>query len=214
MIIVHHLNNSRSQRVLWALEELELPYQVLRYERDPATQLAPPTLRAIHPLGKSPVVEDGGLVLAESGAIIEYLVRTYGQGRLAPPAGDRVAEARYLHWLHYAEGSAMLPLLLGLYTSRLGDAAAPLKPRIASETANHFGYMDAELAKAPWFLGDTFTAADIQMSFPVEAALMAPEARQSFPHLAGFLTRIQARPAYRAAVEKGGPYRYDHRKDA
>ncbi|MDE1148530.1 MAG: glutathione S-transferase [Azospirillaceae bacterium] len=209
MIIVHHLNHSRSQRVLWALEELELPYDVVRYERDPATQLAPPALKGIHPLGKSPVVEVDGLVLAESGAIIDYLVRFHGAGRLAPAADDRAAQARYLHWMHYAEGSAMLPLLLKLYTSRLGDAAGPLLPRIGSEMANHLGYMDGELAKAPWFLGDAFSAADIQMSFPVEAALSASEARAAFPHLADFLSRIQARPAYRAAVEKGGPYRYD-----
>ncbi|MDZ5646292.1 glutathione S-transferase [Nitrospirillum sp. BR 11828] len=209
MIIVHHLNHSRSQRVLWALEELELPYQVVRYERDPATQLAPPALKVIHRLGKSPVIEDEGLVLAESGAIIEYLVRTHGNGRLAPPAGDRAAQARFSHWMHYAEGSAMLPILLKLYTSRLGDGATPLQPRIASEMANHLGYMNAELAQAPWFLGETFTAADIQMSFPIETALTAPEAAERFPHLADFLARIQSRPAYRAAVEKGGPYRYD-----
>ncbi|TWB52254.1 glutathione S-transferase family protein [Nitrospirillum viridazoti] len=209
MIIVHHLNNSRSQRVLWALEELGLPYQVVRYERDPATQLAPPALKAIHPLGKSPVIEDDGLVLAESGAIIEYLVRTYGEGRLAPAPGDRAAQARYLHWMHFAEGSAMLPLLLHLYTSRLGEAAAPLQPRIASETANHLGYMNAELAQGPWFMGDQFTAADIQMSFPIEAAMMMPGTGQHFAHLAAFVTRIQTRPAYRAAVKKGGPYRYD-----
>ncbi|WP_044560398.1 glutathione S-transferase family protein [Azospirillum sp. B4] len=209
MITVHHLNNSRSQRVLWALEELDLPYQVVRYERDAATQLAPPALKAIHPLGKSPVIEDDGLVLAESGAIIEHLVRTYGEGRLAPAPGDRASYARYLHWMHFAEGSAMLPLLLHLYTSRLGEAAAPLQPRIASEMANHLGYMDAELGKSPWFMGDQFTAADIQMSFPIEAAMMMPDAGQRFANLAAFVARIQTRPAYRAAVKKGGPYRYD-----
>lgn len=206
MIQVHHLNNSRSQRVLWMLEELEMPYTVIRYERDAVTSLAPPALKAIHPLGKSPVIQDGDLVLAESGAIVEYLARK--AGRLMPPP-DGPDFVRWLHFMHFAEGSAMLPLLLKLYMGRLGDAAAPLKPRVDGEIAAHLAYMDAALADRPWFAGPDFTSADIQMSFPVEAAASRGGLAPHFPRLADFLTRIQSRPAYRRAIDKGGPYAFD-----
>ncbi len=176
MIIVHHLNDSRSQRILWLLEELELPYRIERYQRDPKTRLAPPELKAVHPLGKSPVVVDGDRTLIESGAIIESLVARYGNGRLAPPRDSHEYET-YLQWLHYAEGSAMLPLMLKLYVSRLGEGAKPLEPRIESEIANHLGYVDRTLADRQWLLGDDFTAADVQMSFVGEAASTGPSAR-------------------------------------
>ncbi|QJE72049.1 glutathione S-transferase [Aerophototrophica crusticola] len=207
MIEVHHLNNSRSQRVLWLLEELGMDYKVIRYERDPKTNFAPAELKAIHPLGKSPVIREGELVLAESGAIVEYLVQRHGHGRLVPPEGSAEA-VRYLHWMHFAEGSAMLPILLKLYTGRLGDAAAPLKPRIDGEIAAVLSYMEGALARYPWFAGEDLTAADIQMSFPVEAAArMVGLAR--FPNLERFLKTIQARPGYRRAIERGGPYQFD-----
>lgn len=204
MIKVHHLNNSRSQRVLWMLEELGLPYEIVPYQRDPTTRLAPESLKKIHPLGKSPVIEDDGLIVAESGAIIEFLARKYGQGKLTPKA-DTPAYVRYLHWMHYSEGSAMLPLMLALYVGRLGEAGAPLLPRIASEMGNHFGYMNIELAKNEYFAGPELTAADIQMSFPIEA-LGARNQLGAFPNLAKFLARIQARPAYQRALQRGGPY--------
>jgi len=208
MIEVHHLNHSRSQRVLWLLEELEVPYKVVRYERDPVTSLAPAELKAVHPLGKSPVIRDGDLLLAESGAIVEYLATARGDGRLSRKPGD-ADWTRYLHWLHFAEGSAMLPLLLKLYTGRLGDAAGPLRPRIEGEIFSHLSYMDAALRPGPWFLGDAFSAADIQMSFPIEAAAGTPGFAATFPGLASFLSRIQSRPAYRRAIDAGGPYRFD-----
>jgi len=204
MIKVHHLNNSRSQRILWLLEELGLDYEVVKYQRDPVTRLAPPELKAVHPLGKSPVISDGDLVVAESGAIIEYLVRTHGGGRLAPPAGSPAA-LKYLQWMHFAEGSAMLPILLALYVGRLGAAGAPLQPRIASELANHLGYMNAELGGSDFFLGNELSAADIQLSFVVEAA-GARGLLADYPNLERFAERIQARPAYRRAVDRGGPY--------
>jgi len=204
MIKVHHLNNSRSQRILWLLEELGLDYEVVKYQRDPVTRLAPPELKAVHPLGKSPVISDGDLVVAESGAIIEYLVRTHGGGRLAPPAGSPAA-LKYLQWMHFAEGSAMLPILLALYVGRLGAAGASLQPRIASELANHLGYMNAELGGSDFFLGNELSAADIQLSFVVEAA-GARGLLADYPNLERFAERIQARPAYRRAVDRGGPY--------
>jgi glutathione S-transferase len=206
MIEVHHLNNSRSQRVLWLLEELALPYQVVAYQRDPVTSLAPPALKAVHPLGKSPVIRDGDLVVAESGAIMEYLVEKAGQ--LVPAAGS-AERLRYRHWLHFAEGSAMLPLLLKLYLGRLGEASAPLQPRVDGEIAAHLGYMEGALADHPWFAGAEFTAADIQMSFPVEASFSRPGVEKFFPRLADFLTRIQSRPAYRRAIAAGGAYSFD-----
>ena len=204
MVTLHHLNNSRSQRILWLLEELGIPYEVKRYQRDAQTRLAPPELKAIHPLGKSPVVTDGDNVVAESGAIVEYLIDTYGNGRLRPADGSK-AMVPYRHWLHFAEGSAMLPLMLALYTSRLGDAAAPLAPRISSEIANHLAYLDGALAKGPFLLGEDLTGADIQISFVIEAAA-ARGLLANYPNLARYAERIQARPAYQRALEVGGPY--------
>ena len=164
MVVVHHLNNSRSQRILWLLEELGAPYEIKFYQRDAVTNLAPPELKAVHPLGKSPVITDGTIKIAESGAIVDYLVRTYGEGRLAPPVGAPEHEA-YLEWLHYAEGSAMLPLMISFYTMRLGEAAAPLKERLDGEIDNHLGYVNAALKGRPYLLGDSLTGADVQMSF-------------------------------------------------
>lgn len=167
MIEVHHLNESRSRRITWLLEELGQEYQVVLYERDPKTRLAPDSLKQIHPLGKAPIVRDGGQTLIESGAIIDYLIRTYGQGRLAPEAGSP-AYNRYNELLHYAEGSAILPLMLGLYVGRLGEAGAPLQPRISSETANHLGYLNGLLGDQAYFLGEELTGADIQLSFVIQ----------------------------------------------
>ena len=206
MIEVHHLNNSRSQRVLWLLEELGVPYQIVPYQRDAQTNLAPESLKKIHPLGKSPVLKDGDQVVIESGAILEYLVRKYGNGRLAPPESSPEG-VRYLQWMHYAEGSAMLPLMLHLYVGRLGDAGAPLRPRIQSEIENHLGYLDAELAHSDWFVGSDITAADVQLSFVIQAGRML-YGLQKFPNLARFLDRIHARPAYQRALERGGPYAF------
>lgn len=220
MIIVHYLNNSRSQRILWLLEELGLEYEVRRYERDPRTMLAPTELRSVHPLGKSPVIEDQGRVLAESGAILEYLVERHGQGRLRPPA-DSEQRLRYLYWMHYAEGSAMPPLLMKLVFDRIGRAPMPFfaKPIAKSIVGNvlrtfvlpqlkqHLDYMEGELGKASWFAGEEFSAADIQMSFPLEAAAKCAglDAR-SRPKLWDFLQRIHGRPAYQRALERGGRY--------
>ena len=202
MIIVHHLNESRSQRVLWLLEELGLPYEIRHYTRNATTRLAPPELQAVHPLGKSPVVEADGLKLIESGAIVDYLIRRHGGGRLRP-ALDTTDFDSYQQWLHYAEGSAMLPLLLKLYVSRLGDAGAPLWPRIDSELANHLGFVDRALAGRDWLLGDALSGADVQMSFVGEAARGL---RASYPHIDAWVRRFQQRPAYRRALERGGPY--------
>jgi len=207
MLKIHHLNNSRSQRVLWLLEELALAYEIVPYQRDAQTNLAPESLKKIHPLGKSPVLEDGGQVVIESGAIVEYIVRRHGQGRLAP-AESSPEWPRYLQLMHYAEGSAMLPVMLKLYTSRLGEAGAPLAPRIQSEIENHFGWLDGLLASSPWFVGRELSAADIQLSFPIQAARML-HGLQKLPNLAGFLERAQARPAYKRALERGGPYAFD-----
>jgi glutathione S-transferase len=221
MIVVHHLNNSRSQRVLWLLEELGVPYEVTRYERDAKTMLAPPSLLAIHPLGKSPVVVDNGVTVAESGAIVEYLIDRYGGGRLIPPAGTP-ERLRYTYWLHYAEGSAMPPLLLKLVFDRVANAPAPwpisaIARRIAGTVQNafiapqlkrHLDYMEAELTAHPWFAGKEFTAADIQMSFPLEAAASRAGLNAGRPHLFGFLERIHARDAYKRALARGGPYSY------
>jgi glutathione S-transferase len=221
MIVVHHLNNSRSQRVLWLLEELGAPHEVTRYERDAKTMLAPPSLLAIHPLGKSPVVVDNGVTVAESGAIVEYLIDRYGGGRLIPPAGTP-ERLRYTYWLHYAEGSAMPPLLLKLVFDRVANAPAPwpisaIARRIAGTVQNafiapqlkrHLDYMEAELTAHPWFGGEEFTAADIQMSFPLEAAASRAGLNAGRPHLFGFLERIHARDAYKRALARGGPYSY------
>jgi glutathione S-transferase len=219
MIVVHHLNNSRSQRVLWLLEELGVPYEVKRYQRDAQTMLAPPELLAVHPLGKSPVVTDGDKTLAETGAIVEYLVETYGQGRLVPAAGTP-ERLRWTYWLHYAEGSAMTPLLLKLvFTALPARAPGLLKGLVKTIAAkaqsgfvdpqlkSHIDYWEAELAKAEWFAGPDFTAADIMMSFPLEAGA-ARAGAASRPHVKAFLDRIHARPAYRQALERGGPYDY------
>ena len=219
MITVHHLNNSRSQRVLWLLEELGVDYEVKRYERNPETMLAPPALRAVHPLGKSPVITDGGLTLAESGAIVEYLAGRYGDGRLVPKAGTP-EHLRYIYWLHYAEGSAMPPLLLKLVFDRVESAPMPFFVRpIARQIAGrakssfiepqinlHLDYMEGELGKSSWFAGSEFSAADVQMSFPLEAASARGGFGPKRPKLTAFLERIHARPAYQRALAKGGPY--------
>jgi glutathione S-transferase len=219
MIIVHHLNNSRSQRVLWLLEELGVPYEVKRYERDAQTMLAPASLRAVHPLGKSPVITDGDLTIAESGAIVEYLAGRYGGGRFVPTAGTP-EHRRYVYWLHYAEGSAMPPLLLKLVFDRVETAPMPFFVRpIAKQIAGrakgsfiepqiklHLDYMEKELGKSTWFAGDEFSAADVQMSFPLEAAAARAGLDPRLPKLTAFLQRVHARPAYERALAKGGPY--------
>ena len=202
MIVVHHLNDSRSQRVLWLLEELGTPYEIRHYARNATTRLAPPELMAVHPLGKSPVLQDASRTVIESGAIVDYLIRHHGAGRLQPAAGTDEFEA-YTQWLHYAEGSAMLPLMLRLYTSRLGDAGAPLAPRIDSELANHLGYVNRSLEGRNFLVGDSLTGADIQMSFVGEAARGL---RASYPAMDAWVRRLQARPAYQRALERGGPY--------
>jgi glutathione S-transferase len=219
MITLHHLNNSRSQRILWLLEELGVPYEIKRYQRDPKTMLAPPELRTVHPLAKSPVITDGDLTLAESGAIIDYLAQTYGDGRLLPPAGTP-ERLRCNYWLHYAEGSAMPPLLLKLVINRVRTAPAPffVKP-IARSIADkvdasftdpqlklHLDYLEGELGKSEWFVGDSFSAADIQLSFPLEAFAARGGLGKGHPRLAAFLERIHARPAYQRALQQGGEY--------
>lgn len=218
MITVHHLNNSRSQRVLWLLEESGVAYRIERYQRDPKTMLAPPALRAVHPLGKSPVITDGDLTLAESGAILEYLVERYAP-HLAPPAGTPQA-LRYRYWMHYAEGSAMPPLLLKLVFDRIERARMPFFVRpvaraiaarakssfIEPQIELHLDYLESELGRALWFAGDQFSAADIQMSFPLEAAAARGGLDARYPRLTAFLERIHARDAYRRALQKGGPF--------
>jgi glutathione S-transferase len=220
MIRVHHLNNSRSQRILWLLEELGLPYEVVRYQRDAKTMLAPPELRAVHPLGKSPVITDDNITVAESGAIIEYLVERYGQGRLQPALGTP-ERLRYTYWLHFAEGSAMPPLLLKLVFSFLPKSPAlpallrPLVRKISEGAQKSFidpqilqqlNYFEAELGRNEWFAGDTFSAADIQMSFPLEAAAARGGLEKKWPKVSAFLQKIHDRPAYQRALEQGGPY--------
>lgn len=221
MITVHHLNNSRSQRVLWLLEELGVPYEVKRYERDSKTMLAPAALKKIHPLGKSPVITDGDITVAESGAIMEYLVGKYGNGTLIP-APDTAERLRYTYWLHYAEGSAMMPLLLTLIFSEIPKAPMPffvrpivkgIADKVKAQFVNpqltlHFNYIESELGKAEWFTGTEFTAADVQMSFPVEAAMSRGGIRTSHPKMVAWLQKVQARPAYQRALAKGGPYDY------
>ncbi|HEY1589216.1 MAG TPA: glutathione S-transferase [Rhodanobacter sp.] len=219
MITVHHLNNSRSQRILWLLEELGIPYEIKRYQRDPKTMLAPPELRRIHPLGKSPVITDGEVTLAESGAIIEYLADRYGAGVLIPAHGTP-ERLRCNYWLHYAEGSAMPPLLLKLVFRRVETAPAPffVKP-IAKGIAHkvlqsfvdpqlklHLDYLEGELGKSDWFGGDAFGAADIQLSFPLEAFAARGGLDASHPRLSAFLQRIHVRPAYQRALQNGGEY--------
>lgn len=205
-IIVHHLENSRSQRILWMLEELGLDYEVRRYERNPKTMLAPPELKRVHPLGKSPVIEDDGVVIAETGAIIEYLVEK-ADGRLGPPA-HRDAILRYRFFLHYAEGSLMPPLLVMLVVQRLGLLGRPARGRIQAMIDTHLDYLEREMTGREWFVGDTMSAADVMMSFPLEAARMRGGLGGSRPNLIAWLNRIHARPAYRRALEKGGPYAF------
>jgi glutathione S-transferase len=197
MIVVHHLNDSRSQRILWLLEELAIPYEIQRYQRDKQTR---------HPLGKSPVISDDGRVVIESGAIVDYIIRRHGGGRLQPdPASPAYDD--YVQWLHFAEGSAMLPMLLKLYVSLLGTAGAPLAPRIESEIANHLGYMDSKLAGRDYLLGSDLTGADIQLSFVGEVAASRTD-RTAYPNIEAWVRRFQARPAYQAALTRGGPYSY------
>ena len=216
-ITVHHLNDSRSQRILWLLEELDLEYEVKRYERDPETMLAPASLKEVHPLGKSPVITDGELTLAESGAIVEYLVDRYGDGRLAPTT--RTPRLRYTYWLHYAEGSAMPPLVMQLIFNQIEEQSPFYLRAIAKiitgrvkqtyiepQIAQNLDYLEAELNKNTWFVGDEFTAADIQLSFPLEAAAAYSNLGTSYPKLTAFLERIHARPAYQKALERGGAY--------
>jgi len=221
MIIVHHLNNSRSQRILWLLEELGLEYEIKKYQRDPKTMLAPPELKAVHPLGKSPVITDDGTVVAESGAIVEYLVERYGNGRLVPAAGTP-DKLKYTYFLHFAEGSAMSPLLMKLVFDRIENGPMPffVKPvarGIARKVKDTFvnpniqaqlDYLESELATRPWFAGSEFSAADIQMSFALEAAASRGGLGAQYPQLSGFLQRIHARPAYQRALERGGKYDY------
>ncbi len=219
MIVLHHLNQSRSQRVLWLMEELGVAYEIRSYQRDPKTMLAPPSLLKVHPLGKSPVITDGDLTLAESGAILEYLVQRYGEGRLRPQPGTEDA-TRYIYWMHYAEGSLMPPLLMKLIFDRIAKApmpffAKPIARRIADQARKtfvvpqierHLDYLEAELTSRTWFTGEEFTAADVQMSFPLEAAQARGGLDASRPHLINFLERIHARPAFKRALERGGEF--------
>jgi glutathione S-transferase len=204
MITVHHLNQSRSQRILWLLEELGVPYEIKFYQRDATTNLAPPELEAVHPLGKSPVISDGDKVIAESGAIVDYIVRREGGGRLAPAPGSDAHE-RYLEWLHYSEGSAMLPMMMHLYVMRLADAGAPLKPRIDSEMANHLAFIDRSLEGRDYLMGPELTAADVQMSFVGEIG-RAFGRLGDYPNANAWVDRLHARPAYKRALERGGAY--------
>jgi len=221
MITVHHLNNSRSQRVLWLLEELAMPYEIKHYQRDPTTMLAPDSLRQVHPLGKSPVITDGKVTVAESGAIVEYLVDRYSNGRLVSAAGTP-ERLRYTYWLHFAEGSAMPPLLMKLVFDKVASSPMPffvkpiargisakvLKTFVEPNLKRQLDFMEDELTKNAWFAGDAFSAADIQMSFPLEAAAQRAGLDASRPHLMAFLKRIHARPAYVRALERGGPYSF------
>ncbi|MEO7150440.1 MAG: glutathione S-transferase [Burkholderiaceae bacterium] len=221
MLTVHHLENSRSQRVLWLLEELGLPYEIVKYARDPQTMLAPPELTKVHPLGKSPVLTDGATTVAESGAILEYLLERHGRGRLAPARGTP-EHLRYRYWLHFAEGSAMPPLLLKLIFDRLETNPMPffVKPiarglaakvkamLVAPNLLRQHAFMETELGRSEWFAGADFSAADIQMSFPLEAGAQRGGIDARYPKLTAFLQRIHARPAYRRALERGGPYSF------
>jgi len=221
MITVHHLNNSRSQRVLWLLEELGLPYEITHYQRDPETMLAPESLRQVHALGKSPVITDGDVTVAESGAIIEYLVERHGKGRMVPASGTS-EHLRYRYWLHFAEGSAMPPLLMKLVFDRIAGTPMPffVKPIARAISAKvlasfvmpnitrQLDFMEAELRRSTWFAGKEFSAADIQMSFPLEAAAQRAGLDASHPLLMAFLKRIHERPAYRCALKRGGPYSF------
>ncbi|TXD33100.1 glutathione S-transferase [Lujinxingia vulgaris] len=217
MLTVHHLNNSRSHRILWLLEELGCDYEIAFYERDPDTMLAPPELRAIHPLGKSPVITDGEVTVAESGAIIDYIVERYGEGRLRPPA-DSPERLRYTYWMHYAEGSAMSPLMLKIVFHEIGRqgpllarpllkgvSAAVNKEFINPELKKHMTYWESELASRPYFCGEEFSAADIQMSFPLEAATERGDL-SAYPHITALVEKLREREAYQRAIERGGEY--------
>ncbi len=219
MIVLHHLEHSRSQRVLWLLEELGLPYEVKHYKRDRKTMLAPPELKQVHPLGKSPVVSDGDVTVAESGAIIEYLIEAHGSGRLRPKAGTPEWR-RYVYWLHFAEGSAMPPLLMTLVFDQVkaksplivkpvakGIADTVMKAFVKPNIDGQLAFIEAELATRPWFAGDDFSAADVQMSFPLEAAAARVGLDTRYPKLQDWLERIHGRPAYQRALQKGGPYK-------
>lgn len=219
MITVHHLNNSRSQRILWMLEELGVPYEIKRYQRDPKTMQAPDSLKEVHPLGKAPVVTDGDMTIAESGAIIDYLAHTYGPKTMLPERGTQ-QWIDYTYWLHYAEGSLMPPLLLRLVfekvkTNPMPFFVKPVAKGIADKTNEafigpqikiHMDFVEAHLAKNEWFLGDKFSAADIQMSFPLEASLARGIVGRNRPKIRNYVRRFQALPAYQRALEKGGAY--------
>ena len=205
MLIVHHLENSRSQRLLWLLEEMGLPYEVKHYARDKVTMRAPPELKRVHPLGKSPLLEDDGAIFAESGAIVEHLVAKTGQ--FGPPA-DADGARRWTMFLHYAEGSLMSPLLTLLVLGRLGPAGQPAMAPVLAMAGDHFAYLDAELSARRWFAGDEFTAADVMMSFPLEASRGRAGLDDRYPNILDWLKRIHARPAYARALEAGGPYAY------
>jgi len=221
MITVHHLNNSRSQRILWLLEELGVPYEIRHYQRNSDTMRAPPELKSVHPLGKSPVVTDGDITVAETGAIIEYLLDTYGEGRLRPAAGTEEWR-RYNYWMHFAEGTLMPPLVMRLIFDRLAAAPMPWFARpiarglvakvresyIDPANTSHFDYLEAELARSEWFAGAEFSAADVQMSFPLEAGSVRIGLGPTRARTAAFLERIHSRAAYRRALERGGPYAY------
>ncbi|MEH2230605.1 MAG: glutathione S-transferase [Nostoc sp.] len=208
MITVHHLNNSRSQRVLWLLEELGIEYEIEFYERDAKTMMAPESLRQVHPLGKSPVITDADLTIAESGAIVEYLVNRYGNGRLVP-ASDTPEHLRYTYWLHYAEGSAMPLLVMRLVLNNFGEGdSSVVRGFVAPQIKLHFDYIEGELRKSTWFVGEEFTAADIQMSFPLEVVTMQKQEAENWPKIEEFVDRIHARPAYKRALERGGEYDY------
>ncbi len=206
MITVHHLNNSRSQRIVWLLEELQVPYVITHHSRDAVTNLAPPELKAVHPLGKSPVIDDDGRIVTESGAITDYIIRRHGGGRLAPAPGSDAHET-YLEWLHFAEGSAITPFLLALYTARLGDAAAPLQPRIQEQIAAHVAYFSQMLGDNDWLVDNSLSGADIMMSFIAEIAT-AQGLGAHFPNLPAYVKRLQSRPAWQAAMAKTEPYNF------
>jgi glutathione S-transferase len=221
MIVVHHLNNSRSQRILWMLEELGLDYEIKHYQRDRETMLAPQSLKEIHPLGKSPVISDGDIVVAESGAIIEYLAQTYGRGLLIPPP-ESAEYRQYIYWLHFSEGSLMPPLLLKIVFDKINTSPMPffIKPVargistkvmtsfVNPNIDNNFAYIDDYLAGHEWFAGDSLSGADIQMSFPLEASAARGVIGEKYPHIADYVSRFQARPAYQKALEAGGEYDY------
>lgn len=204
MLTIHHLNESRSQRIVWLVEELGTPYEIKTYQRDAKTRLAPPELMAVHPLGKSPVITDGDRTINETGAIIDYIIRRHGGGKLAPDPTSADHDY-YQQWLHYGEGSAMLPLMLNMYVGRLKEAGAPLHPRIESEIANHLGYIEGWLAGKDWFVGNALSGADIQMSFIAEVA-RAQQKLASYPSFNAWLDRIHTRPAWARALEKTGSY--------